>query len=366
MGSVLTIFICLGGAVIITGIEFVGLVRTLSQNAPDRNSQLFFCAADMMGVWIAIIGMLLLFKFLNVETDQEWFVQLYEKHIHTPVAGEHKATVIVFASLSVIAPLLLNLIGRRAVPPLISVILMAVTYAGFAMEVLLSLQISYHWLIFANIFMMDVRAILNAIRNFREHHRERTVYKSRVLNYIQEVFYTSSSWPVLALLFLLPVIGVTVWILTLFGQAPDAAIRAFTETADWRLSEKIAPPELFYDEHYLCTVAAGGHKKIVRPLRKGIRHGHPVVVNRQLQIANAFEQILEERTPRLHRAVRGFYDKYGFPIARLIRSKAAADVVYILMKPLEWLFLLVLYLTDTKPENRIAIQYTGKKMQDVL
>ena len=60
MESVLKIFICLGGAVIITGIEFVGLVRTLSQNAPDRNSQLFFCAADMMGVWIAIIGMLLL------------------------------------------------------------------------------------------------------------------------------------------------------------------------------------------------------------------------------------------------------------------------------------------------------------------
>lgn len=27
------------------------------------------------------------------------------------------------------------------------------------------------------------------------------------------------------------------------------------------------------------------------------------------------------------------------------------------MKPLEWLFLIVLYSVDTKPENRIAIQY---------
>ena len=32
-------------------------------------------------------------------------------------------------------------------------------------------------------------------------------------------------------------------------------------------------------------------------------------------------------------------------------------IVYIIMKPLEWLFLLVLYLFDTKPENRIATQY---------
>ena len=28
-----------------------------------------------------------------------------------------------------------------------------------------------------------------------------------------------------------------------------------------------------------------------------------------------------------------------------------------MMKPLEWLFLAVLYLVDEKPENRIAVQY---------
>ncbi|MGT2717203.1 DUF6688 family protein [Streptococcus oricebi] len=30
---------------------------------------------------------------------------------------------------------------------------------------------------------------------------------------------------------------------------------------------------------------------------------------------------------------------------------------YLMMKPLEWFFLLVLYLIDIKPENRIALQY---------
>lgn len=44
-------------------------------------------------------------------------------------------------------------------------------------------------------------------------------------------------------------------------------------------------------------------------------------------------------------------------MARLIRSRYAADFVYFLMKPLEWLFLAVLYLTEVHPEDRIAVQY---------
>ncbi|MDO5049616.1 MAG: hypothetical protein Q4D87_07020 [Actinomycetaceae bacterium] len=117
-------------------------------------------------------------------------------------------------------------------------------------------------------------------------------------------------------------------------------------------------PNLFLDEHYLCTVAAGGHASLVKPLRMGLRHGRPVVVNRQLLVANAFEQVLEEHVPRTHRTVRHIYDKYGFPVARLIRTKFVADLVWILMKPAEWIFLAVIYATDTHPEDRIAVQYT--------
>ena len=126
---------------------------------------------------------------------------------------------------------------------------------------------------------------------------------------------------------------------------------------------KEAPQNIYYDEHYLCTVAAGGHKKIVKPLRKGVRHGHEVIVNRQLCVANAFVQILEEKTPRFHKLVRGIYDRYGFPVARLIKSKWMADIIYILMKPLEWIFLTVIYMIDVHPENRIATQYMGRKIE---
>jgi hypothetical protein len=126
------------------------------------------------------------------------------------------------------------------------------------------------------------------------------------------------------------------------------------------LSQQVAPPPLEPEGHYLCTVAANGHRKIVKPLRMGQRRGQKIVVNRQLCIANAFEQIIEEKTPKFHSFIRNTYDKYGLPIAKLIKTKFAADVVYILMKPLEWLFLIVIYMCDVKPENRIAVQYLPK------
>lgn len=65
--------------------------------------------------------------------------------------------------------------------------------------------------------------------------------------------------------------------------------------------------------------------------------------------------------PKLHKIIRRFYDNYGYPISKHITSQLRADVVYILMKPLEYLFLLVLYLFDAQPENRIAVQYSEYK-----
>lgn len=101
---------------------------------------------------------------------------------------------------------------------------------------------------------------------------------------------------------------------------------------------------------------------VVKPIRTGKRHGHRVIVNRQLCIANAFEQLLEERVPNVHRFVRALYDKIGYPISKHIHSPYIADVVYFIMKPLEWLFLCTLYLFDAKPENRIAVQYPHKAL----
>ena len=89
------------------------------------------------------------------------------------------------------------------------------------------------------------------------------------------------------------------------------------------------------------------------------------MVNRQLLVANAFEDLLEERLPGVHRRLRQFYDTFGYPIARHIKSRFTADLVYLLMKPLEYFFVIVLYLFDTAPEDRIAVQYLGADLSAV-
>ena len=81
-------------------------------------------------------------------------------------------------------------------------------------------------------------------------------------------------------------------------------------------------------------------------------------------LGNAFEDLIREKTPRLHKLVRYVYDKYGYPLSRHINTTKKADFVYYLMKPLEWIFLLVLYTFDLKPENRISVQYTGSNWRN--
>lgn len=147
--------------------------------------------------------------------------------------------------------------------------------------------------------------------------------------------------------------------LFLVGQQPDSVITQFTESCGYLLSK--------YQDcscgggHYLCSIAANGNKKLVKPMRFGIRANERIVVNRQLLIANAFENWLEEHTPKLHRVIRNAYDACNIPVNEWSKHKRFANVLYILMKPLEWLFLLWLYLFDKKPEDRIAQQYYPKQ-----
>jgi hypothetical protein len=95
----------------------------------------------------------------------------------------------------------------------------------------------------------------------------------------------------------------------------------------------------------------------VKPLRPGRRRGQPIVVNRQLAIANAFEDLLHERWPRFGRFARRTYDRLGLPVSRVIRWRWLADLVYLAMKPAEWLFLLALMIFDRDREARIDRMY---------
>ncbi|MBC7935098.1 MAG: hypothetical protein H7Y86_07040 [Rhizobacter sp.] len=159
----------------------------------------------------------------------------------------------------------------------------------------------------------------------------------------------------------LPLLSIITAFLMIFGQKPDSAIRAFTDTYRQGFSElDHLCDNVACGGHYLCSVAAKGHKKLVKPRRLGLRNGQLITCNRQLLIANAFEDMLQEKFPALHRYIRNRYNKVGNYIHKyyhFFNIKIVSDFTYILMKPAEWIFLLALYCVDEKPENRIEKQY---------
>ena len=370
--------------IIVTIYEAIYFVINAKKDKPDEtydnSNQLNSIGRMLYDFFILLVGVILEFIILDlfheVVWGADWFKELRNAQLHAPINSKYIITFVVISSLYVLGILVITLKKKR--PPLVTVLCISAMYLGVIESIFFTIQILgmhtilesgrtnyrfepdllYTILIPVNMLLIMLRVMLVEIKTYKIDENRNSKIESRpILAWCNNILNNSKNWPILALFLMIPLLGIIIGILTLCGQAPDAAIKAFTETADYTFSTKIPPQNIYYDEHYLCTVAAGGHKNVVKPLRMGKRHGHAVVVNRQLMIANAFEQLLEERIPKVHRVVRDFYDKYGFPIAKLIKSKIVADIIWFIMKPLEWLFLIVIYLFDVNPEDRIAKQY---------
>ena len=310
-------------------------------------------------LWFGLFGCFLEAIFIYIVKEMtfyDWSESLVNSQKHALIWSGAYPTFFTLAALTLLALIIYSYRDANSLSPLANIFCISGILGGVVLLLVFDNQLqvaSFHtfFLLIYSIHLLWVR-----IKEWQEDRTEIS-YENRLLQWLHQLLNKSRNWPWLAVLVALPTLALVVLVLMLFGQQPDSMIKAWTNTADWAFSQKIPPQNLIIDEHYLCTVAAGGHENVVKPQRMGVRHGHPVVVNRQLCIANAFEQVLEEKTPRFHRFLRRNYDRYGYPFAKHIKKKWAMDLIYYLMKPLEWLFLLVLYLVDRKPENRIAMQY---------
>lgn len=296
---------------------------------------------DMATILWGVVCVVCYLPFADIRLA-DWTETLVNREIHTPVATWTFPTLVTIGAAAFLGYLILRFVPQKKLPPLLCVLAMAAMYLGVGLCILFVIQL------LSNEFLLAVYPF-NLLLVFAKTVRQVCMQREQGRRF---------SW--LAFLLMWPLLGLLTAILILFGQKPNSLIEAWTQTSDWTLSLQKAPPNVFYDEHYLCTVAAGGHPGLVKPLRMGVRHGHLIVVNRQLLVANAFEDLLAERLPGAHRRLRHFYDNYGYPIARQIRSRRTADLVYLLMKPLEYLFVILLYLFDPAPEDRIAVQYLGE------
>ncbi|MBR1824706.1 MAG: hypothetical protein IJ779_10820 [Ruminococcus sp.] len=307
-----------------------------------------------------------LFEISSYSFDKNYDEAVYVGEMHSFLHTEYRMTVWVTLAIAMAALIILSVADPVKFPPVPQALCFGFAVIGEVLYLFLIIQLTSlpfcglaHIYYLANLIMITARVTKRYIMehlSYKEEHDTQYIHESA--KPVEKALQTVASLTELHFIMILPAAVILIAIFILLGQGPDGIIKAFTMTADWTFSTQTPPPPIDYEGHYLCTVAAGGHKKVVKPVRYGRRRGDIIVVNRQLLASNAFEDMIMERTPKFHRAVRSFYDKHGYPISRHITTKTRADMVYIIMKPLEWLFILSLYTFDAHPENRIAVQYS--------
>ncbi|HVU53740.1 MAG TPA: DUF6688 family protein [Puia sp.] len=270
---------------------------------------------------------------------------------------------------------------KRLASPVVEIIVNCLLLAGVVLYVVFSIHMGETWLwllgplpailLFVMMLMQNHRRAVTELEGLRDWG-ELPLSEGRVVQFCWFLLQQKAwkKFPVLLLL-CLPLLLCVVAVLLLFGQKPDSLVKAFTETYKHGLSQL----DIDCNQvdcgggHFLCTIAAKGHKGLVKPLRAGVRAGGPIKCNRQLLVANAFEEWLEQHVSWLHAPVRRLYNHVGSYLHRhygAFDRKWVSDMVYLLMKPLEWLFLVTLYVVDRRPENRIAQQYMSRVDRESL
>lgn len=289
---------------------------------------------------------------------------------YSPISKDHSFSFNTFFFLSAYS---IYKVWRKGnyQPPLLLVIYIASIIIGIVINVILAIQLSSRndgeqyidssggqLMMVAPIVHIIVSLVLifNTVKSESKKADERS-FKNGFLNQLNNTIQRSKILPVWSLIALLPIFLIITLILILFGQEYDSLAKVFTETTTWHFSRETHPPYLDHQGHYLCTVAACGTPKVVKPIRLGLRNGEEIIVNRQLLIANAFEDLIMNKYPRIHKVVRRNYDRYGYPLSKDINTKLKSNLTFILMKPLEWVFLIYIYLNSERPEKLINEQY---------
>ena len=288
---------------------------------------------------------------------------------YSPLAHAHIVSFLTFYVLSIISLLILRL-GDRPIPPLLFVVFVCFLMIGIIANLALLIQVCWnkddgivaYWFAFMPlIFIIMGLIVLTKVLKSAGVVAADKEYRNQKLNRLNKFMAKASSRPIWMVALMFPVYLIVMVVLVLFGQHPNAMVKVFTDTSTWLLSQKTHPPYVNYEGHYLCTVAACGHPAIVKPRAIGRRHGNPIIVNRQLQVANAFEELIQRSIPKLHRIIRKAYDDYGYQLSAKITTPWSSTLTYLLMKPLEYLFLLILYLFCIEPEKMIERQYKADK-----
>lgn len=195
-----------------------------------------------------------------------YFISSYKKEILSPI-GE------VLVNCFLILGLTLNI------------------FISFHIEVILS---------FIGIMPIIILFLFQLLKNHRLFLKTHAMNSTTEFNTVEKLMLKVLShkalikFPMLSLL-CVPLLAILICFLLVFSQKPDAFIKAFTETYKHGFSQwDHQCANVLCGGHYLCSVAANGHASIVKPIRYGVRNGGIIICNRQLLVANTFEDWMEE------------------------------------------------------------------------
>lgn len=88
---------------------------------------------------------------------------------------------------------------------------------------------------------------------------------------------------------------------------------------------------------FVVTAASSGHPTVVGPFTEIEHRGKPRLVNEQLATFWEFEDHWAKTWPTSHAAFRNVYNRLGPVIASRMGNVLLADVVFLCLKPLEWI-----------------------------
>lgn len=277
---------------------------------------------------------------------------------------DYKLTIYVIIVLCIVS-YFYSSYKKTIASPIIEILINSFLLGAIVLNIFISIQIEQFLWLFGNLPII-ILYIFELLRNQKQF-----LLYSKSVDFKTNNILERWAWKILNLklilkipiLFVLclPLLTLISGFLLLFGQKPDSIIKAFTDTYYHGFSQlDYMCDNVACGGHFLCSVAANGHTRFVKPERFGERRGNKIICNRQLLISNAFEELIEQRLPKTHKVIRRNYNKVGNIVHRyygIFNNKFVADLTYILMKPLEWFFLITLYSFDRNPENRIAKQY---------
>ena len=208
-----------------------------------------FIRFDQVAIWYGLILEFLYLTEGKYVTGSDWSVQLKNLEMHTPIFSEAAPTIIFIFAIGIAGYLYLRVRPLKKIPPLMAIISMSAMYLWVIEVLVFTVQVfkgdlsgdnllDVYLLVYpVCIICIVARTVISKVHEWQEYEMERTKIQSNpLLNFADKILSNSKLWPIYAIIFMFPLLGIIIGILLLFGQAPDSVIKAWTEsTSKYRI-----------------------------------------------------------------------------------------------------------------------------------